>query len=255
MSIFSTMVFISILAFANIERYYVDNIRVSKEDYLAIDSTLCRGTEIWTKEDTITYIVYPDIYVRIDTLSNPGHLVVVPRPVEEIRKIKEFFEQHRTSDATTIIGKPMPPFSFVQFADISTCIGNNDLRGKVTLLTFWATWCGPCIQELKSEHLPHIISEFKSNDEFVFLPISVNHETKELTEFFESERGREFDWLKHITLWDKNGEFAKTLSNWGSIPVTVVINKDGNVMLNETGAFLDEEQKDRLRKVIRAALD
>lgn len=208
----------------------------------------------------LTKILLPISCIRIYTLGLihchiPVHLVVVPKSDAEIQKIKEFLEQHRISDATTIVGEPMPPFKFVQLADSSNCITNYDLRGKVILMNFWATWCGPCVQELKSEHLPNIISEFTSNDDFVFLPVSVNHEEKEFTEFFESERGREYDWLKQTTFWDKNGEFAKTLSKWGSIPVTVVINKEGNIMLNETGAFLNENQKNRLKEAIRTALE
>lgn len=248
-------IFISIIAFANVEIYYVDNIKISKEDYAAIDTTLCRGKGVWTNGDTTTYIVYRDIYARIDTISRPGHLILTKKSDEEIQRINEFLEQHRISDATIKVGETMPDFQFVQFSDTVNVIRKSDLQGKVVLLNFWATWCGPCIQELKKDYLPKLIDEFLANENFVFIPISVNHNENELTEFFESERGREFEWLRKITLWDKNGSFAHTLSNWGSIPVTVVIDKQGYIVLNETGAFLEVEQQERLKEVLATALN
>ncbi|MEM6841560.1 MAG: TlpA disulfide reductase family protein [Bacteroidota bacterium] len=50
----------------------------------------------------------------------------------------------------------------------------SNLRGKVIYVDIWATWCGPCIEEFP--HSRELAEEFSSNDEVVFLYVSVDRE-------------------------------------------------------------------------------
>jgi len=75
---------------------------------------------------------------------------------------------------------PVPEFNYEISPGISKSI--NDLKGKTVLITFFATWCGPCREEL-----PHIQSDiynkYKKNPNFALLIFGREHSWEEVNKF------------------------------------------------------------------------
>ena len=100
-------------------------------------------------------------------------------------------------------------------------VGIKQFKGKIIFLNFWATWCGPCKEEMPSLEVLH--RQFKG-DNFVLLTISVDYEgLKPVQEFLNKQ---------HYTfpvLLDPNGETLDLFEVKG-IPTTFIIDKKGRVI-------------------------
>lgn len=112
------------------------------------------------------------------------------------------------------------------FSDASGVVrSTEDLKGKVVFINFWATWCPPCRAEMPS--LDALYNEFKGDDRFVFLFISEDDDLSKAQRYLE-ENG--FD----VPLVTRAGNVPAELYS-GTLPTTVVLNKEGAVVLKHEG--------------------
>jgi thiol-disulfide isomerase/thioredoxin len=131
-------------------------------------------------------------------------------------------------EARGLIGNPAPDFRG-DFAINGEPIKLSELRGKVVLLDFWATWCGPCIEALP--HLIELNAKYKSAGLAVLGVTVYNNDqpvAQQQARFTKFAQQHGMDYLI-MTLDNKSA--AQTLGSYGvrGIPQVVLIDRAGVV--------------------------
>ena len=135
----------------------------------------------------------------------------------------------RNGDAAT--GKPVE----IKFQAVDgRHVDLTKMQGKVVLVDFWATWCGPCVEEL-----PHVKAAYEKYHAkgFEIVGISLDQDLARLQEFTKAQG---MPWPQYF---DGKGWGNIISSKYGirGIPTMWLVGKDGN--LADTNARQDLEGK------------
>ncbi len=139
-----------------------------------------------------------------------------------------------------VIGSEAPDFT--QKTHEGEDLSLSDLRGKVVLIDFWASWCGPCRKEN-----PHVVKLYKKYKDqgFEILSVSLDKDMKRWTQAIEKD-GLEWKHVSDLKGWKNT--VAQTYSV-RSIPHTVLLDKDGKIIArNLRSKALDQELKNIFEK-------
>ncbi len=107
----------------------------------------------------------------------------------------------------------------------------SDYKGKVVILDFWATWCGPCRRGVPD--LVEIQKQF--NDDLVVIGISLDQENtqNQLQPFIDN-----YNINYPVVIW--NEKVVQDYGNISAIPTSFIINKDGEIINRFVGLMPKE---------------
>lgn len=100
----------------------------------------------------------------------------------------------------------------------------SSLKGNYVLLDFWASWCGPCIEEFKT--LKEIYAKYKGNAPFEILSISTD---KSEAAWKNALRNQQLPWVQ---MHDVNGDDAIAISRFAvtALPTTFLVDPEGKIV-------------------------
>jgi thiol-disulfide isomerase/thioredoxin len=104
-------------------------------------------------------------------------------------------------------------------------ISLSSLKGKVVFINFWATWCPPCLAELPSINTLH--KKVSNNSNIVFLIVDADNQLSKSIPFIK-------DHGYNLPVFETVTDIPSEMLN-GSIPTTLVINKQGHMAFKHEG--------------------
>jgi peroxiredoxin len=138
-------------------------------------------------------------------------------------------------------GGPAPAFTLASRAGQDVSLAQY--RGQVVMINFWASWCGPCRQEM-----PLLESIYKKYNRMGFTLLGVN---------VEPDSNAANEWLKATPvsfpiLYDKDSKVSK-LYDVAGMPSTVIIDRNGVLRVLHRGYKPGDENEylDSIRSLIR----
>jgi len=138
-----------------------------------------------------------------------------------------------------LVGRPAPDFSLPQLHDQEKVFSSSDLKGKVWLLNFWASWCGGC----KDEH-PVLIHLAQSGE----VPIYGMD--------YKDRREEALAWLREwgnpypVIAVDESGRVGINYGVYG-VPETYVIDKAGVIRYKQIGPLDADTVKGKILPLVR----
>jgi len=137
--------------------------------------------------------------------------------------------------------KETPNFTLKSNADEN--IRLEEQRGKVVMLNFWASWCGPCRKEMPL--LDEMYQRYNKAG-FELYGVNVEQSTADAEKLLK-DLGTSFP-----ILWDSDSKVSK-LYQVNAMPTTIMIDKDGQVRYVNRGYKAGDEEKyrEQIRELIR----
>lgn len=173
---------------------------------------------------------YSDIYKSLDA----GLIAKYPND----KNVKMFHDMVKAM-ASTAIGNPAPEIDLPSPEGANIAL--SSLKGKVVLIDFWASWCGPCRKEM-----PNVVkayAKYKSKG-FEIFGVSLDQDKSKWVEAIQKD-GITWPQVSDLKQW---GSSVVQLYNIQGIPYTVLLDREGKILAKN---LRGEELEKKLLEVLQ----
>ena len=120
-------------------------------------------------------------------------------------------------------------------------VSSDQFKGKVLIVDFWATWCGPCLSEIPG----YIELEKKYGAKgLAIVGVSLDRQSPKYVQKFARDHGMNYT----IVMGDE--DVVAAFGNFDAIPTTFLIDREGRIAHQKTGAMPHDQYEAIVKKVL-----
>ena len=172
------------------------------------------------------------------------------KPISALVLLLSVFLTYAQSEKTPlekVIGeKTLPAITLADINGKQVNVADYGKSGKITVLSFWATWCVPCKKELTN--IADLYEEWQKKYNMQIIAVSID-DSRSSTKVKPTVEGQR--WGFEVLL-DVNQDLKRQL-NIQSVPFTVLVNESGKIVYTHSGyvegdEYILEEELQKLTK-------
>lgn len=223
--LFFTAILANALSAATLTRYFVGKTEVDEAFWNQMPDSLDYVTSVF-EYDTLT-VKSRELPLThyLDSVSAKGKYVLAKRTPESIAELERVFAMinrtQREKSLSVSVGEQAPQIRLLRYKD-KIEVDSLILPGHCYLLSFWATWCGNCLHELKPEFIPSVAAQFDGEPSFHFVAVCIDATWDDIQKFFSNQPGKRWRFLSEYVYLDTDRKANEQYGESGVMPLNVV---------------------------------
>ena len=148
-------------------------------------------------------------------------------------------EKNPNEPPSVLLDKDIPFFSSKNLYDNEDILFSENLKGKYTLINFFASWCTPC----RAEH--HLFFEIKKMIPELFILGFSHKDNLDDSKKYLSDEGNPYSFVGI----DQDGKIAFEFGVFG-LPETFIINNEGKIIFKHTGPLTKQIIENEIKNIL-----